>query len=131
MFFSFVRETACDMKVYFPRLVWCLRLEKGEITGRWHFHFLMSGLSGHVGKSLNFFLMDTWEKLGGGMARIYTFNPKLNGLGYITKCLSEDTLGGHLYESAKFGFETSQLMLSHSAERIIAARAKRRHLCTD
>ncbi|CAN5672422.1 hypothetical protein BH11VER1_BH11VER1_32000 [soil metagenome] len=96
MFFSFLSETAHDMKVYFPRLVWCLRLEEGEITGRWHFHFLMSGLSGQAGNSPNFFLMDTWEKFGGGRARVYTFHPKLNALGYITKRLSEDMQAGRL-----------------------------------
>jgi hypothetical protein len=32
------------LSVNFPRLLWCLRREQGQIGGRAHFHCLMTGL---------------------------------------------------------------------------------------
>jgi len=54
--------------------------------------------------------MATWEKLGGGIARVYVFDQSLNGLDYIAKCLD----AGLAYETGIFGSGDSDLTLSHS-----------------
>jgi len=43
MFFAFVRCLCRWHKVPFRKCVWALRQESGEISGRLHFHFLISG----------------------------------------------------------------------------------------
>jgi hypothetical protein len=52
-----------------------------------------------------FWLMDRWEKFGGGMARIHVFDSRLNAGSYILKRngfrLTAVDLGD-AYESAKF-----------------------------
>ena len=55
-----------------------------------------------------------WEQLGGGFARVREFNPQLNGVDYVTKCLGYELNGGDAYESAKFGGGTCDLMLSRA-----------------
>jgi hypothetical protein len=119
MLFAFLRTIADKYKIHFSRLLWCVRYELGEITGRPHFHYLLGGLPPvSMNASFNLLQMEEWEMLGGGMARVHVFNQRLNGVGYITKCLDGSgpetgKLGGDSYESAKFGGIT-ELMLSRS-----------------
>ena len=58
--------------------------------------------------------MDKWEELGGGMARIHVFDPRLNAGSYILKrngFVNAVDLGD-AYESAKFASKACELMLA-------------------
>lgn len=113
MFFALLRRLAGWHRVHFRFVVWALRLEKGEISGRNHFHFLMTSLPAFaVCEATAFAMMAQWEALGGGMARIRIFDRQLNGADYITKCIGID--GADSYESSKFGANGCHLMLSKS-----------------
>lgn len=125
-YFAMMRKVAKQFRVFFPNLLWCLRLESGEATGRVHFHYLLAGLPRQaVSVTTCFFQMATWEQVGGGMARVHRFDPRLNGAGYLLKCLGESADAGDLYESAKFGGSHCQLMLSNAAEKVIRRRSMR------
>lgn len=121
MWFSAARKCAEGFGLYFPTLPWCLRQEQGETNGRRHFHVLLGGLPEQaVQIQTCFALMAQWEAAGGGMARYRLFNPGLDGVGYVTKCLGMS--GADTYESAKFGSKSSGLMLSHGAEKLLRAK---------
>jgi hypothetical protein len=62
------------------------------------------------------YLMAQWEAVGGGMARVHVFDHRLNGVGYLTQCLEMGPDPGDLYESAKFGNRSCDLMLSDGAQ---------------
>ena len=124
MWFATMRKVAKAFGVHFRRLPWCLRMENGELFGRRHFHFLLTGLPRRVvAVQTCFFIMDLWEKMGGGFARVTVFDHKLNGVGYISKCLGESADQADVYESAKFGHRSSDLMPSHALEHLLLARA--------
>ena len=126
VYFAMMRKVAKQFRVFFPHLLWCLRLEKGEGTGRAHFHYLLAGLPRQAVTITSCFIqMNAWEQAGGGMARVHRFDPRLNGAGYLLKCLGESLDGGDLYESAKFGGSHCQLMLSNAAEKVILLRSMR------
>jgi hypothetical protein len=111
MWFALVRTIAGEFRVHFSRVLWVLREERGERLGRRHYHYLLGGVSpSFANPNWCFVQCATWERLGGGMARVYVFDRSLNGLDYIAKCL--DT--GLAHETGKFGQETSDLTLSHS-----------------
>ncbi len=117
MWYAFLRQSARHFHMPFERLLWVLRNEEGEITGRLHFHFLLAGLDRrYQNPSTCFWLMDQWEQLKGGMARVTVFDPRLNAGAYILKDLTLDdaSLGGGFYESAKFGGGECQLTIAHS-----------------
>ncbi len=123
MYFAILRKAAAEFGVYFPRLPWCLRQENGEQFGRRHFHFFLAGLPRHaVNRTTCFFLMAQWEQIGGGMARVKEYDPMLNGVGYVLKCLGYGPDPGDLYESAKFGGRQCELMLSDGAWAILQDR---------
>jgi len=129
MWFATARKLSANLGLYFPSLPWCLRQEDGELTSRRHFHVLLGGLRQKaVNPSTCFALMHGWEKAGGGMARVRLFDPSLNGVDYVSKCLG--MAGADSYESAKFGFNPSGLMLSKGAEKILGRviREERRHV---
>ena len=130
MVFALLRKIAKPLRVHFKDVLWVLRLEDGELTNRRHFHVLIAGLPEyHVTIKSCFALMRTWEGLGGGIARCRIFDPRLAGVDYILKCLTDGdwdqertgnqvgtTLdGANKYELGKFGSETvQQLTLSQS-----------------
>jgi len=61
--FAFFREAAHVAGVHFKKSMWCLRYETGEMTGRDHYHCLLSVLGSEwVGIATCFYLMDFWEK---------------------------------------------------------------------
>lgn len=120
MYFALMRRVASEFGVYFPRLPWCLRQERGEQFGRRHFHFLLTGLPKQaVTITTCFYIMAQWERMGGGMARVRVFDPRLNGVGYITECLGYAPDAGDVYESAKFGSRHCELMLSDAVWKIL------------
>ncbi|MFZ4695945.1 MAG: hypothetical protein ACOYMV_12540, partial [Verrucomicrobiia bacterium] len=42
VFFAWARNVASWHNINFRHLLWCLRMEPGEITGRRHFHALIA-----------------------------------------------------------------------------------------
>jgi len=124
MFFGFGRRLAKLCKLYFPDLPWVLRQEAGEIGGRLHLHFLMGGLPEHFANlSTVFYMLDAWQRMGGGHAKITEFDRTLNGVGYVSKCLGH-RIGADLYESAKFGWSSCQLIQSSALVEIATSRTR-------
>lgn len=127
MFFALMRRTAKAHRVRFHRLLWCLRMEHGEATGRRHFHFLLAGLPSEATTIRTCFaLKNGWEDpalIRGGMARVTLFDPRLDAGRYLTKPDGHAD-PGDAYESAKFGSHSSSLMIAHAVWRF--ANAKRR-----
>jgi hypothetical protein len=114
LYYALLREFCAEFGMKFPHLLWCLRQEKGEMFGRRHFHFLVAGArEALLNLSTCFWLMDKWEKLGGGMARIHVFDSRLNAGSYILKRSGfDESIGGDAYESAKFSSKACELMLA-------------------
>ncbi len=115
MWFAFLRLVGKRLGVKFPRLLWCLRQEAGEIGGRRHFHCLLAGLPRTaLCPSLNFELMAAWQKLGGGWARVSLYRHDLDGVGYALKGLGYASEAEQHYEMQKFGSQHCHLILSNS-----------------
>ena len=122
MWFAFLRQAARRLEAGdFHRLLWVLRAELGARTGRFHFHFLLAGLPARAACPAScFFLMDLWEKLRGGMARVEVFDPRLNAGAYITKDLAPPgnaSLARGFHESGKFSWGDCQLTIANSVWR--------------
>jgi hypothetical protein len=113
MFFALISK-AKDFRVYFSGLPWCLRIERGEISGRLHNHFLLTGMPENaVCIATCFSMMRTWtNKLRGGHPQIRIFDPRLSGVDYVAKCLGYQLDGADVYESAKFGMDCRELVYS-------------------
>lgn len=127
MYFAWLRKVADNLKVHFKSVLWCLRLEFGEKTGRRHYHALLGGLPDYKIDRLTCFASKMlWEKVGGGFARVYVFNPGLDGVDYVLKGIEElkhqHSAGASLYEFSKFS-GASKVMLSESV--ILAIQGKR------
>ena len=121
MWFAFLRQTGKRLSAKFPRLLWCLRQEQGEIGGRRHFHCLLAGLPpAQLCPSLNFELMALWERLGGGWARVMRYRDDLDGVGYVLKGLGYASQSEQNYEMRKFGSES---LPPHSVELGLAQAA--------
>lgn len=104
--FEFLRKIASMSGVPWHQLRWVIREEFGEHGDRLHWHYLLTGLPpGMVRSSTCMFLMGFYEGIGGGMARIRTYDSKLSAASYMLKGL--DTGGANSYETGKFGFEAS------------------------
>jgi hypothetical protein len=108
MFAALMRTQARSFGVHFSELLWCLRHERGESTGRWHQHAVIAGLPPSAGPRNCLALMSQWESLGGGMARVSQYNASLDGLDYILKGsgLTESMAArwaGDYHELSKFG----------------------------
>jgi hypothetical protein len=48
LFFALMRSQAQNFGVHFKQSIWCLRTERGEATGRLHFHALIAGFPNHA-----------------------------------------------------------------------------------
>jgi hypothetical protein len=123
-FFAFIREAARVSGVHFKRLMWCLRYETGETTGRDHFHSLLSVAGSEwVKLTTCFYLMDYWDKkLCCGFARVRVFQPALGGAAYTCKDLADSLAGKDRYEFEKFFDPATALTLSKSVFRFIDTR---------
>ena len=124
MFFALLRRQADNFGVHFKQTIWCLRQEAGEATGRLHLHALIAGLPSHAATVATCFsFMRMWEGLGGGIARVTRYSPRLDGVGYVLKgCEAEyQRAGGDYYETRKFG-GNCDVMLSESVFRVLAGR---------
>jgi hypothetical protein len=124
--FAFLREAAHVADVHFKKSMWCLRHETGEITGREHYHVLLSVLGSEwVRLTTCFYLMDFWEKkLRCGHARVRVFAPALGGAAYTCKDLAESLAGKDRYEFGKFFDPGTTLTLSESVRRYIDTRQR-------
>jgi hypothetical protein len=126
LFFALLREFCAQFQLKFPYLLWCLRQEPGETFGRRHFHFLLAGArEALVNQATCFWLMNKWEKLGGGMTRIYVFDPRLNAGSYILQRngFSSAVDLGDAYESAKFASKACELMLADRVWKVAGWRS--------
>ncbi len=114
LYFALLREFGAEFGIKFAHLLWCLRQELGEQFGRRHFHFLLAGArDALVNFTTCFWLMDKWEKLGGGMARVHVFDSARNGGEYILKRQGFGEVdGGDFYESSEFSSKACELMLA-------------------
>lgn len=126
MWNAMIRKTAKAFGIHPKKMLTALSPENGEIGGRFHYHYLLAGLPRQgINIASCFAQMSHWEQMGGGMARVYLFDPSLNGIGYITKCLGEKSdVAGLCYETAKMG-ASLQLRLSPAAQKVTARRAMR------
>jgi len=151
-FFAFLREVASGVGLHFHRLLWLLRPENGEQTGRRHYHALVGGLPQHVlTPRYCLTLMAVWEhqrplvlRVGPrgkpqqlskycGMARVRIFNPSLDGLDYCLPSGGEarssgwSLSGANSYEANKFGGAT-EVETSESLRGFFHAQWKREDL---
>lgn len=121
--YAFLYKVPRVLHTPFPRLLWVLRVEHGEATGRLHYHFLLGG-----GNSANlghcFTLNAMWDALPRcGHARIRLFDVSQNGAAYVASCLAaEGTAGANFYEAQKFGTQGSDVTLSNSLVRLVGGR---------
>ena len=126
MFVALVRIQARSFGVHFKKILWCLRRERGESTGRWHFHAVIAGLPPSAGPRNCLALMSQWESQGGGIARVSVYNSSLDGLDYILKGaeLTESLAkrwAGDYHELSKFG-GSCDVTLSESVIRYLGNR---------
>lgn len=125
--FAFLYRVSDLSCLPYRRLVWALRHERGEKTGREHYHWLIGAQEWTPTLTAMFQMNHLWDNLPKcGFSRNHLFNPALNGVEYVTKCLSGSALvgsvGGDFYESSKFGSARSEVTLSNSLVRVVAGR---------
>jgi hypothetical protein len=124
LFFALMRRQADSFGVHFKQTIWCLRTERGETTGRIHHHALIAGFpKSALTTATCFSFMKIWEQLGGGMARVTLYSPRLDGVGYVLKGGEAEMrrAGGDFYETRKFGGRCD-VMLSKSIFSVIEGR---------
>jgi hypothetical protein len=125
MFLSWARRAAELAGVSFKVLMWVLRQEAGEKTGRLHFHSLVAGVPPSCVTRTNCFrLMWHWEQVGGGIARVRAYDRALPGVSYVLKGIMECFDGADAYEFSKFRSDASRVTLSDSTLRCIRARLR-------
>jgi hypothetical protein len=83
------------------------RHELGEKFGREHYHWIIGAEEWKPTLADMFRLNALWDRQPKcGFSRNHQFDPRLNGVEYVTKCLSgsalRDSLGGDFYEGSKF-----------------------------
>ena len=129
MFFAVMREQADNFGIHFFDLMWALRYELGEQTGRPHFHALIAGMpASAVSPATCFSFMRIWEAHRGGMARVRVYDATLPGVDYVLKGIDEAyaNAGANWYELNKFGGRCD-VMLSMSLIRHLQNRSRFGH----
>jgi len=126
LFFSLVREMASNYGSHFSKVLWCVRLEAGELTGRLHLHALIAGLPTYTIKPRICRAVESiWTRLGGGFPVVRVYNPALAGADYILKGLEQiqgaSLQGANMYEFRKFG-GPGNVTLSESVIRVVIGR---------
>lgn len=124
MVFAWLRKLGNNFRVHFKKIIWCLRAELGEATGRKHFHALIAGLPPHsIHTKTCFAAKNQWEQVGGGMARVSVYSRSLAGADYILKGLEsvQTRHAGDFYELTKFG-GSCDVTLSESILRVVEGR---------
>jgi hypothetical protein len=87
MVFSWLRGVAGCCRIHFKRnLLWLARYELGRMTRNGHYHLCLAGLPVEFLKPEHLRAYKSlWRQGGGGFAKIESYNPTRDGLGYILK----------------------------------------------
>ena len=102
----------------YSRLLIALRAELGEMTGRFHFHYLLGGTQTRNEITLAHQMEHNWYGMLGAIARCRAYDHSRAGVEYVTKCLSQGALGKNEYELRKFNLSDT-VTLSRSVFRVI------------
>ena len=105
----FFRDVATQFDRPYNKLMICLREERGEATGRFHFHYLLAGVRPSNSITASHIQAALWKRRTGGFAQVRPFDGSRAGAAYVLKCLS----GEDEYELAKFG-RTDRVTFSRS-----------------
>jgi hypothetical protein len=123
---QFLFRVAKIVEVPFPRLIWCLREEHGEINGRRHFHALIGGTATH-NISGSHRLKFGWESPGYGFADVKVFDQGQLGIEYVAGCLTNsDAIARQSYEARKLSLMTYPPTLSKSLLSFVRDRELRK-----
>jgi hypothetical protein len=104
----------------YSQLLIALRAELGEMTGRFHFHFLLGGTQARNEITLAHQLEHHWFGLfgQGAISKCRPYDRSRAGVAYLTKCLGQGTWGANEYELRKFNLADT-VTLSRSVFRVI------------
>ena len=117
---SLMRLAAELVQRPYSRLLIALRAELGEMTGRFHFHFLLGGTQTRNEITLAHQLEHRWYGLfgQGAISKCRPYDRSRAGVAYVTKCLGQGTWGANEYEVRKFNLADT-VTLSKSVFRVI------------
>jgi hypothetical protein len=117
---AFMRQAAELVQRPYSQLLIALRAELGEMTGRFHFHFLLGGTKARNLITLAHQLEHRWFGLfgQGAISKCRAYNRSRAGVAYVTKCLGDRTQGANEYELGKFNLADT-VTLSRSVFRVI------------
>ena len=104
----------------YSQLLIALRAEYGEMTGRFHFHFLLGGTQTRNAITLAHQLEHRWFGLfgQGAIGKCRAYDRSRAGVAYVTKCLRQGAWGANDYELRKFNLADT-VTLSRSVFRVI------------
>jgi hypothetical protein len=87
MVFTWLRGVAGCCRIHFKRnLLWLARYELGRMTGNEHYHLCLAGLPVEFVKPEYLRAYKSlWRQGGGGFAKIESYDPMRDGLGYALK----------------------------------------------
>ena len=104
----------------YSQLLIALRAEFGEMTGRFHFHFLLGGTKTRNEITLAHQLEHRWFGVfgQGAISKCRPYDRSRAGVAYVTKCLGQGTWGANEYELRKFNLADT-VTLSRSVFRVI------------
>ena len=98
-----MRQAAKLVQRPYSQLLIALRAELGEMTGRFHFHFLLGGTKratqSRCRTSLNTGGIGLFGQ--GAISKCRPYDRSLAGVAYVTKCLNQGTWGANEYEVEK------------------------------
>lgn len=116
---TFMRQAAELLQRPYSQLLIALRAEHGEMTGRFHFHFLLGGTNARNTITLAHQLEHLWFGLfgQGAISKCRPYDRSRAGVAYVTKCL-KGTEGANRYELNKFNLADT-VTLSRSVFRVM------------
>lgn len=113
--FNWLRRSARVMSLRWTEMLWALRLEPGELGGRYHYHGLIGGIDPAKAHARTCGVLETlWRhSLGYGIAEVRLWDGR-DAVGYLLKT------DGEWSEAAANGYELRKF---NSAERVILGQA--------
>src|SRR5262245_22007392 len=116
---ALMRRAAELVQRPYSQLLLALRAELGEMTGRFHFHFLLGGTQTCNAITLAHQLEHRWFGLlgQGAISKCRAYDRSRAGVAYVTKCLTKGTWGANDYELRKFNLADT-VTLSRSVFRV-------------
>jgi hypothetical protein len=117
---ALMRQAAKLAQRPYSQLLIALRAELGEMTGRFHFHFLLGGTQTRNEITLAHQLEHRWFGLlgQGAISKCRPYDRSRAGVAYVTKCLGQKNWGANNYELGKFNLADT-VTLSRSLFRVI------------